>query len=268
MWKKIAYWSCILLIQAMSFQNVEAQIFTTVFDEDALQFRVKQMDEFFTRFNYEIDGMGNAPKDTTDMKEYRKSILTLCNLDKYKNEKGEIDATLTKFIDYVVENNIKIHYEDSTWQAEAKGTISFENKKYDITYFLKTEYVSHFIFKWVLVDIQTPLFEQFPIQPTGIITISPAEHGIGFMTLPETYNLNKTMVGTTFEKGYKRNHLVVFDYLMAVGKIKVNTITKVIYHFYLKNVDFDVERIEKEKGYNQGWLINKIKFKFDNQDED
>ena len=49
-----------------------------------------------------------------------------------------------------------------------------------------------------------------------------------------------------------------------MGKLKMNAITKVKYHFHTKEVDFDVERIEKGKEYNQGWLINSINFKNQN----
>lgn len=247
--------------------SASAQIFTTVIDETALQFRVKQIDEFFTRFNYETDYKGDKPKVPSDREEHRKNLLTLVNIDKFKNKEGKMDSTLTRFVDFVINKNIKINYQDSTWSAEAIGSLMYEGKKYDAVFRLKTERVKNVIYKWVITGIETSLFKQFPIEPKNTITVSPADHGIGFMTLPETLNLNKSAVGTTFAKGYKRNHLAVFDFLMASGKIKMNTITKVLFHFHLKDVDFDVERIEKNQNYNQGWIINSINFKTLNQNE-
>ena len=38
----------------------------------------------------------------------------------------------------------------------------------------------------------------------------------------------------------------------------MQNITKVIYHFQLDAYEFTVERFEKEKSYNKGWLISKI----------
>ena len=242
----------------------EAQIFTPVIDETALQFRVKQIDEFFARFNFETNFMGEAIQDSTDKEMRKKNLLTLVNLDKFKDKDNKTDSVLNRFVDYVIDKNIKIHYADSTWAAEAIGSVMYEGKKYDITFTLKTEQIKDVIYKWVVTEIETPLFKKFPVKPKNVITISPAEHGIGFMTLPETFNLNKSAVGTTFEKGYQRNNLVLFDYLMSSGKMKMNAIIKVKYHFSTKDVDFDVERIEKDKEYNQGWLINYIHFK--NQD--
>lgn len=254
----------LLAIMLLTMGSADAQIFTTVIDETALQFRVKQIDEFFTRFNYETDYTGKEPQSPTDKEMHRKNLLTLVNLDKFKGDGNEPDSVLNRFVDYVIDKNIKIHFEDSTWCAEAIGALTYEGEKYDIVFTLKTEKVKDVIYKWVVTEVSSSLFKNFPNKTQSMITISPAEHGISFMTIPETFNLNKSVVGTTFGKGYQRNNLVVFDYLMASGKIKMNAITKVIFHFYTKDVDFDVERIEKEKGYNQGWLINSINFKNQN----
>ena len=248
-------------------QLVSAQIFTHVFDENALQFKVKQIDEFFVRFNYETDYKGDKPLDKSDKEAQKKNLLTLFNLDKYSKSNHDVDDIANRFADYIIDNGVKIHYEDTIWCAEAKGTIVSGGKNYDIVFWLKPERVQDVIFRWVITDVESSLFKQFPEHPKDSISISPAEHGIGFITLPETFNLNKSAVGTSFFKGYSRNRLVVFDYLMALGKIKMNPITSVVYHFHLNEADFDVERIEKEKGYNQGWLINKIIIKKEAQHE-
>lgn len=247
--------------------SINAQIFTTVIDENALQFRVKQIDEFFARFNYETDYKGDKPANPSDREEQRKNMLTLFNLDDFTNEKHEVDSTVNRFIDYLIDNNIKIHYEDSVWHAEARSSFSCEGKKYDVVFTLKPECIKGVRFKWVITDVLSSFFSLFPQEPKDTITISPAEHGIGFMTLPETINLNKMSVGTLYTKGYQRSNLPVFDFLAASGKIKMNAVTKVVYHFHLKKADFDVERIEKESSYNQGWLISKLNFKEDVENE-
>lgn len=257
----------LLAIALLLQQSIYAQIFTTVIDETALQFRVKQIDEFFTRFNYETDYKGEHPANPSDKEEQKKNMLTLFNLDRFSNEKHQVDSVVSNFIDYVIDNKVKIHYEDSTWNAEAKSSFVYEGKKYDVVFTLKPERIKGVMFKWVIIDIQSPLFAQFPKEPKDTITISPAEHGISFMTLPETINLNKMSVGTTYAKGYHRSTLPVFDYLAASGKIKINAVTKVVYHFHLKDANFDVERIEKEDSYNQGWLINKLDFRKEANDE-
>ena len=258
----------LFVVSLLLHQSVNAQIFTTIIDENALQFRVKQIDEFFTRFNYETDYKGDKPEKPSDKEEQKKNMLTLFNLDRFSNEKHEVDSTVNHFIDYLIDNKVKIHYEDSTWNAEAKSSFVYEGKKYDVVFTLKPERIKGVMFKWVIIDIQSPLFALFPKESKDTITISPAEHGIGFMTLPETINLNKMAVGTAYAIGYQRSNLPVFDYLAASGKIKMNAVTRVVYHFHLKDADFDVERIEKEDSYNQGWLIDKLDFRKEANDEE
>jgi len=194
----------------------------------------------------------------SDKQLHKKNLLTLVNLDQFSNDKHEISKLANDFADYVIDNDIKIHYEDTTWYAKANGSVIYEGKKYNMVFILKTERVKDVIYKWVISDVQSTLFDRFPIEPKDSITISPADHGIGFMSLPETFNLNRKSIGTSFSKDYKRSHLSIFDYLMAIGKIKMGAITKISYFFHLHDYNFVVERIEKEKGYNQGWLINLI----------
>lgn len=248
----------LLLILLFAQCSLNAQIFSTVIDETALQFRVKLIDEFFDRFNYEVDYKNEKPQHPIDKEKRKINFLTLLNLDKFMSSANKLDPLARSFVDYVIDNDEKIAYEDSTWNAEAIGSFIYEKKKYDIVLILKTEHVKNCIYRWVISDIKSSFFKQFPSKPDGSLTIPPSEHGISFISLPEMFNLNKTALACAYEKGYSRNNLVVFDFLMAIGKINMNAITKVVFHFHLKNFDFDVERIEKEKGYNQGWLINKI----------
>ena len=247
----------IIIILLFTIPCVNAQIFTPVIDETSLEFRVKQIDEFFSRFNYDTDYKGNPPQNPTDNAEREKNMLTLLDLDQFIGNDGKIDSIARKFLDYVINNNLKIRYEDSTWHAMAIGTLIYEGKEYDVTFRLETERIKGVMFKWVIADVQSSIF-MLPTETENTITISPAEHGISFMTLPETLNLNRSAIGSSFKTGYKRSNLAIFDYLMSKQKIRLNPITRVSFHFELGNSQFTVERTEKEKGYNQGWLIKEI----------
>ena len=254
----------VLIVYTLSIHSV---IYSTFIDETALKFRVKQIDEFFMRFNYEIDYKGDVPNDTTNREERKKNMLTVFNLERFQSQ-NSLDSTANAFVDYVIDNHLAIHYEDTTWFAEASGSLTYAGKSYPVTFILKTERERDVVFKWVVSDIHSTLFDSFSSISDNSITISPADHGISFMSLPETFNLNKTIVGTAFAKGYKRSNLVVYDYLMATGKVKQNLITNVKYHFHLGEAYFTVEKIDKEKEYNQGWLINELKFRKENNHED
>lgn len=255
--KKTKIILAILLLMACNSMN--AQIFTSVIDEQALEFRVKQIDEFMKRFNYEVDYRGELPKDRLNKEERKKNMMTLLNLDKFFDNNKQLDSISSAFIDEVIGKDLSVYYEDTTWTAFAKGKIMYEGKAHDVTYSLKTEKIKNVMYKWVINDIQSPIFGKYRQEQEGKITISPASHGTNFISLPETFNLNSKVVGTSFSKDYHRNTLAVFDFLFFTGKIKAISITNVKFNFIVGNYEITIERIEKNKGNNQGWLINDIK---------
>lgn len=253
----------LLLFIAVLGIDTEAQIFTHVIDEQEFQFKVKLVDEFFRRFNYETDYKGepiavqadSIPLDTV-MK--RKNLMTLLNLDTFMNEKKELDSISTGFLDYVISNDKKIHYADTTWYAEATSSVIMDGKSYPIKIFLHTEHVKDVIYKWVVTDVKSILFSNLVDSVDLKISIMPGAHGSSFITLPGTINLNAKSVRSLFSKDYKPCVLTVFDYLISSGKLKMQNVTQVVYHFRLDAYEFIVERFEKEKSYNKGWLISKI----------
>lgn len=243
--------------------NVDAQIFTQVIDEQELQFKVKLIDEFFQRFNYETDYKGDpivlqADSVPADTMMKRNNLMTLLNLDTFANEDKELDSISTDFLDYVIKYDKKIHYADTTWYAEAISSFMMDGKSYPIRILLRTEHVKDVIYKWVIKDVETLIFADLTDTIKSEVSIMPGAHGSSFMTLPGTVNLNAKSVQSLFHKGYTPNTLSVFAYLVSNGKIKLQNVTKVIYHFQLDDYFFTVERFEKEKSYNKGWLISKI----------
>lgn len=255
----------LLLFVAVIGTKVEAQIFTQVIDEQELQFKVKLIDEFFSRFNYKTDYKGNPVAVQTadslglDTVMKRKNLVTLFNLDTFAGENNKLDSISTDFLDYVIKNSKQIHYADTTWYAEAVSSFSMNGKSYPINIFLQTEHVKDVIYKWVITDVVTPEFANLTDSITSEVSIFPGTHGSSFMTLPETINLNAKTVQSLFYKKYAPNVLTVFAYLVSTGQIKLQHVTKVIYHFRIDDYCFTVERFEKEQSYNKGWLISNIR---------
>ncbi|WP_072530964.1 hypothetical protein [Bacteroides ilei] len=253
----------IFLSGIIGMNAVDAQIFTQAIDEQELQFKVKLIDEFFRRFNYETDYKGdpivaNTDSVSNDSVMKRKNLVTLLNLDTFADKNGVLDSVSTAFLNYVIANDKQIHYTDTTWNAEAISSFSMNGKTYPARIFLRTEQVEDVIYKWVITDIETPAFAELTDTIRSGASIMPGAHGTSFMTLPETVNHNAKSVQALFYKGYRPDLLTVFAYLVSTGKIKLQTVTKVIYHFRLDDYGFTVERFEKADSYNKGWLISNI----------
>lgn len=254
-----------IMLTVLSVSHSSAFIFTQAVDEEALMSKVKQIDEFFSRFNLETGCNGN-PIDSasitidsipSDSIMRFRNLASLLHIENFVNEKNEPDSLAWEFIGYVARNNKRIHYADTTWHAEAIASFLHSGKTYPIRIFLKTENVRDVIYKWVITDIDTPLISETD-SINHSISIMPGAHSSSFITLPETINLNSREIESLFKKDYKPNRLAVFAWLVSSDKIKMKNVTNVKYHFTLDDYQFTVERIENDNTGNNGWLINEI----------
>ena len=245
-----------------------AFIFTQAFDEEALQCKVKQIDEFFNRFNLEVDYKGepiSVASDSMAMDSLSKmrNLASLLDLDKFVDSEHRPDSLAVEFLNYVISHEKRINYADSTWQAEAEASVVAGNKTYPLTLILHTENVRDVIFRWVISDVDTPLMSALTDSLTSSVSIMPGAHGSSFITLAETINLNAKNVRSLFPKDYTPDRLSLFAYLVSTGKIKIKNVSKVVYRFRLDDYEFTVERHEKGDTMNNGWLISRITKRID-----
>lgn len=250
-----------ILLCTFAFHNAFAQILPTFIDETELQFKVKQIDEFMQRFNGDIQYDGTRMSDSLPRDIRLKNMYTLFDLEKFPMKDGAPDSTMSVFCNYVIGNNYRLCYEDSTWQAEVVCNAMFKNQKTRISLTLHTEQIKDVLYHWVLTDVKSPLFNDIHKETKDSLFISPAEHGISFITLPRIINLSVTDVNTIFHKNWHPDILSIFYYLISSNLLKLQSVDHVIYHFNLGKYEFDVERVERDKSHNSGWLISKLKIK-------
>lgn len=253
----------LIMLVLFTYHNAFAQFAATYIDELELQFKVKQIDEFMQRFNYDITYDGKKPivnKDSIKYKEDRvKNMLTLFNLDNFMGKNKKPTKLASDFIEYAISNNYRLNYADSTWTAIVKCWGTYLGQKRAITLHLNVERIKGVEYKWVITSVGGKMFETLKETRDSSLFISPAEHGIGFMSLATTLNTNATSINSFDSKNHKADYLSVFNYLMATKALKLTSVEKVSYHYNMGKYSFDVERIEKQKSYNKGWLINNIK---------
>lgn len=258
--KRIMFFLSLFAVLAVN--EMDAFIFTQAIDEEELRFKVKQIDEFFSRFNFETDYKGEPFAARTDSVAEdsvlkRRNLAMLLDFDTFA--KGNVpDSAAVEFVNYVVDNNKQIHYGDTTWFAEVVGTCLINGKTNSIRLSLRTENVKDVIYKWVISDVDIPQFSCLTDSVRRNVSIMPGAHGSSFITLPQTVNLNAESVRTLFRKGYKPEPLTLFAYFVSTGQMKLGNVTKVIYHFDIGDYEFTVERFEKGNSYNNGWLISSI----------
>lgn len=238
-----------------------AQFAYAVIDENELQYKVKQIDEFMQRFNHEIlpDGSRVTSGDKEEFNAgRRRNLAILFNHDKFAANDSTLTPEAEKFVDYVIDNTLTINYADTTWRAILTCDALHNAKKSTVTLTLRVEKVAEAEYKWVIADAAGKLFDVLPDTVAKPLSISPAEHGIGFFTLPRTIEAEPKAVSTLDYAGHRNDRLSIFNYLVATRTLRLTSVRSVMYRYRVGKYTFDVERIEKPGSYNKGWLINNI----------
>ncbi len=248
----------ILLLGFVFSMDICAQILPIAIDETPLEFKVKQIDEFIRRFNFETMYNGVKPSDSVTFDERLKNMYTVFRLKNFESETNEPNKFMKDFCNYVIKNNLQLKYENNNWTAEVVCNAKMDNKKIQVSLFLQTEHIRDVLYKWVLVDVNSIFMQKLNTISKDSLFISPAEHGISFITLPRIINLSVSDVNTVFKKDWTPDRLSVFSYLISNKKLSLLTVDRVIYHWTLGDYSFDVERFEGEDSFNQGWLVSKL----------
>lgn len=230
----------------------------SVFDESTLELKVKQIDEFMHRLNFDTLPNGKAPADSMTVKDRLNNMYTVFRYENFVSDSDAPDSLITNFCNYVINNNLRLNYEDNNWTAEVICDARMDKKPVKISLLLQTENIRDVLYKWVLVNVSADFLKPLTSEPKDSLFISPAEHGISFITLPRIINLSVADVNTVFKKGWSPDPLSVFNYLISTKKLVLNSVDKVIYHWTLGEYSFDVERFEGEDSSNQGWLVSRI----------
>lgn len=246
-----------LLGMALVFQLSAQKSFNIFNDETNLELKVKQIDEFMKRFNFEINYDGSIPASSATIDDRLGQMYTVFHLKEFMND-NQPDSVMTNLCKYVIDNNLKLRYEDDNWMAQVVCNAVMGKKSQNVSLFMQPEQIRDVLYKWVLIDMDADFMQPFNSSPRDSLFISPADHGISFITLPRIINLNVTDVNTVFKKGWTPDRLSVFNYLIASKKLRLTSVSKVVYHWNLGDYSFDVERFEGEDSPNQGWLISKI----------
>ena len=237
--------------------------FETGFDENRLKMRVKQLDEFISRFNYENDILGNPVENRQDVEMRKKYVYSLLN-EELLDESDDISPELyNDFVNIVtdVRQPSYIRFTDTDWLAQADCEAVYNGKKINLTVFLRIEHIEGYQYKWVIIGVKDSLFSLKPDKQNPGIIISPTDNELRFMSLPDLSGKNRQNVTNYSPKEYTVDKLTVFNTLIYTGQLKIEYTKKVSYLFFqIPGYVFQVEHFERNS-YNVGWLISKVEKK-------
>jgi len=223
-------------------------------DDLAFQQRVKQLDEFFKRFNYTHDVAGKPVQmDTLLRKKY---VLSLFDRSYLQKASAERRSTVMRFVESLIDSSRQIAFTNSDWYAEALCQVKYKGKAQKILVMLKTEQDSSGNQRWAIASVKMPFLDLQPKDSTQFLT--PVSHELNFMQLSQATNSGKDNITAFKAKQASINPLGVFFYLVGVGELQISIVEKITYHFLqVPNYIFTVEHFERSGG-NVGWLISSL----------
>ena len=255
-----------ILLQGIGFKPCPAQVYTN--DAGAREkhfiYEVKQIDEFFERFNDDKDSFirrtyhsYNTPYTITRSDLVR----TLFNYETQSWDTAVIDS----FIAFVAreKNRSLLNFYGSGWYAEALCRFQYHNTEIDVPVILQIDAEKDNRSKWIITGIRSNEFPSTQIQQPDITTddtrfIQPASHGNNFIALGRAFE-DREHLGYYFDKAFLTgSNAGGFYNALSLGQLKFLNVKNVTYHFLqIRNWIFTVKSFPRA-ALNSGWLINSL----------
>ena len=251
----------LLLIHSAIFSQVTEVLVSEPQIDNDLLIRVKQLNEFAERFNYEKDFLNRKPSDDFKREISRKNYIKLLFnqlddrfADTVSAAQKEYHALIDRFTDEVVYNNYKFDMGEALYaDAETKVKYKLGLKERDLNLILKKVRYEDLTSAWLLAAVD---FDEFrPGQGHEFETLSPSENETNFIGLSKIFDNNKLPAATA---SFHYDQMTLFYYFMAQGDLKLKYVDEIEYHYLgIPGWIFSVKEYIRE-GYNTGWLISNL----------
>ncbi len=256
---------CVACGQNIAQTHLQDSLQNSLF-EQSLKFRVKQVDEFIARFNYEIDTEGKKVQNRLDMQARKKQIASLFDAEYIKKVDAKQKQVIVNFINQVCGGDSSkqskfwlISLYDKDFYAKAICKVKYLGKDETLQLTLKIEQDEKKNLRWVIVAAEAKFLEVVPKDTTK--SISPVNHELNFMELSKITEQDAANIAAYTAKNYEVEQLSILLFLIKNKQLKIDFVQQLSFHFsQVQNYTFIVEHKERTKG-NVGWLITDIQEK-------
>jgi hypothetical protein len=259
------------LLFFVSFSICQHRLFSQVYSnndgtkEKHFIYEVKEIDEFFERFN---DDPGSF------IRSVYKDHHTKFNINRqqlirslFNFENTSLDSVIiSKFISEVTRKKkpIYLDFYGDNWYAELTCKFKYNASSIVIPVIMKIEVIPNKGSKWMIVAVGSSSLKSrivvTEMAQSKIKTklISPTSHGTNFVSLKRAFD-DKENLSSYFEALYfKGSHMLEFYNAILYNEIEFLDVIKIKYHFLVADKwIFTVEDFPRE-ALNSGWLINHI----------
>ena len=228
-------------------------------------YEVKEIDEFFERFNDErgsfIRGVYKAHHVKFNIPRQR-LIRSLFNFENTSKD----SVLINKFVSDVTNKKKQIYldYYGNDWYAELTCKFNYNSSDIVIPVIVKIEMTQNNGSKWMIVAVGSStlnsriLVTEIPQSKVKTKIISPTSNGTNFVSLKRAFE-DKEHLSDYFESSdLKRSNMLELYNALLNGEIDFVNVIKIKYHFLLADRwIFTVKDFQREE-LNSGWLINHI----------
>ena len=224
--------------------------------EENFAFEVKQIDEFFERFNNERTLIKDYIFEKYDKTEVRREDLLKSLFDLKSNHIRK--ETANRFIKMVEDSQkpVTLSFYDDDWFARVKCSVVYEEKERELFLLLRVQKEENGASKWVVDQVYAD-FLNTPEGNNPHASLNPVSHATDFMALNRAFE-DPENLKAYLSSSFQDDPLSKFAMEMQNNKIAFRQVEKVSYHFF--QVDgwiFTVENFQRAEK-NSGWLISKL----------
>lgn len=255
----------------ISFSICQLRLFGQVYsnndgaNEKHFIYEVKEIDEFFERFNDDPGSFIRTVYKAHNTKfnvDRQRLIRSLFN---YENMSWD-SVIMNKFISEVTNRKkpIYLDFYGGNWYAELTCKFNYNSSSIEMPIIMKIERTQNKGSKWMIVAVGSSALKSRIVVTEMVQSkiktkfISPTSHGTNFVSLKRAF-ADKENLSDYFENSYlKRSNMLEFYNAILNREIEFLEVIKIKYHFLLAdNWIFIVENFSRES-LNSGWLINHL----------
>ncbi len=241
--------------------------FLTPEDSKNVLIKVKQLNQFFNRFNNCEDLLTGEQKSDSLIKQQRENLSqfelarkrVLLTLFNHKDSTTLKRKDIVDFINFVSvdSNKVKLSYYDRDWFATVKCQMKLYDKNITISLVLKNIGNIQSGYRWIIQSLKSDLKYESSTIRDSLKFISPMNHELGFMDLYNVFNDPKSIMHYMAKK-MDSDQSGAMLFLIQAGLLKYEKIEAVRYHFLqVDGWTFTVEDFNRSDK-NSGWLISDL----------
>ncbi|MEO0469283.1 MAG: hypothetical protein AAF206_06675 [Bacteroidota bacterium] len=240
---------CLLLI---GFHTCAAQSFYQP-EEHAFALKVKQIDEFFERFNGDTNTLVSKYmlKHFPDEPMNRMALLSTL----FPRKEQILDTNAVKyFVGDILEMDTAsyLSYYDQEWFAKVFCELNYRDSVHTAILTLKVESDTSLASEWVICGVEAD-FLRLPEADTPSASLNPVSHATDFMNIDQVFS-NRKFIRGYLHRNFRAAQLSLFVRELNAGLITYNKIHAIEYHFLqLDRWSFHVERYPRG-----GWQIGSL----------